>query len=438
MIRGRFGHVPIAAVLVLLVVTPGLSQTTGQQSGPRIILSFGNDQFIPKAAIEAVTGARFQSDFHGLRFLDEASVIVLADIAFGQLPPILQSSLVQWVELGGTLLVTGGSSSFGFGAYAGTPLGSILPLLAGNSDKLGHGFSPTYVLNPGHPLFAGVTTATMANFNETTVAQDANLLLEYRGVSKGGAAGVGLTGAGRPFTTVTGQIAGGTFAAPGSPGTPSSIIVLGPRIGSGVAGTPGVGGQSTVPVPTIGAGTTVGSLPAPTPGTTPSPVGLGQSPPAGAFVAPGGTTITPGSGGQGGAVGLPTPLQAPVPTPTTTPGVLANPVLPTGGTLTAGGVPPGSYIITAPGAAGTVVVTESGGLPGQTAPGIDPGFAAEGGIQGGGRAAMPLIAERRHGNGLVLAIALDMNAAGEWQDKENLTINAVRHLLDQSKLPLFR
>ncbi len=334
MICGRLGHVPIAAILVLLVVTPGLAQTTGQQSGSRIILSFGNDQFIPKAAIEAVTGARFQSDFRGLRFLDEASVIVLADIAFGQLPPLLQSSVVQWVELGGTLLVTGGSSSFGFGGYAGTPLGSLLPLLAGNSDKLGHGFSPTYVLSPGHPLFAGVTTTTMANFNETTLAGDAGLLLEYRGVSKGGFAGAGMTGAGRTFITTinpaTGQ-AQVTF------GTPAQSLA----------------GQVTNPV-------------------------TGQVVPA----APGSGTASSGPGGTGQGSGQPA--------------------------VTSGG---------------------------QT---FNPTFGSEGGIQGGGRAAMPLIAERRHGNGLVLAIALDMNATGEWQDGDKLTINAIRYLLDQSKLPLFR
>ncbi len=127
------------------------------------------------------------------------------------------------------------------------------------------------------------------------------------------------------------------------------------------------------------------------------------------------------------------------PTPTNTPGVLANPVLPGSGALDAGGVPPGTFIITSPGAApGTVVITQTGGLPGQNVLGADPGFATEGGIQGGGRAAMPLIAERRQGQGLITAIAVDMNATGEWQDRANLTINAIRHLLDQSKLPLYR
>ena len=133
MLRIRSYLLPATATLILLAVTPVLAQYTapalpgvGQvSSGQRVILSFGNDQFIPKAAIEATTGARFQSDFTGLRFLDEASVIVLADIGFAQLPPFLQSSLVQWVELGGSLLVTGGNSSFGMGGYAGTALGAI-------------------------------------------------------------------------------------------------------------------------------------------------------------------------------------------------------------------------------------------------------------------------------------------------------------------------
>ncbi len=507
MLSRSFGLLLATAALVLSAVTPGLAQVSPSQGGPRVILSLGNDQFIPKVAIEATTGARFQSDLQGLRFLDEVSVIVLADIPFAQLPPILQSSLVRWVDLGGSLLVTGGNASFGFGGYVGTDLGAVLPLVPGSGDRTSHGFSPTYVLNQGHPLFAGVTTTTMANFNETTVRQDASLLLEYRGVSKGGAAGAGITGGGRPFTTVTTAVVG-----PGGRVTRPSAVILGPAVGSGLAGTPGVGGQAPVPIPNIPSGT---------------PVAVFPTGGAGAPVATTGTTVTPGAGGQGGAIGLPVPPPAPssplvggtpvdfgqtipsgpvnfgqtipsgpvnfgqtipsgpgnigqtipsgpanigqtipsgpgnlgeapppsivppppptvlgmptTPTPTNTPGVLANPVLPGSGALDAGGVPPGTFIITSPGAApGTVVITQTGGLPGQNVLGADPGFATEGGIQGGGRAAMPLIAERRQGQGLITAIAVDMNATGEWQDRANLTINAIRHLLDQSKLPLYR
>lgn len=432
--RMPFCYLAAALAIVWATVTPGLAQLTpspwteqtpGIRNKPRIILSLGSDQFIPKGTIEAATGARFQSDLRGLRYLDEVSVIVLADVSYAQLPLVLQSNLVQWVALGGALLMTGGNSSFGLGGYTGTAVGSILPLVPASADRTVHGFSPTYVLNQGHPIFAGVTTTTMANFNETALARDASLLLEYRGVSKGGAAGAGLTGSGRPFTTATtqtGQTPSGppTFSAPGSPGSPTSVVVLGPQIRSGVASTPGVGGQARVPVPNIAPGTTVGSLP--------------TSPAGSPVVTPGGTTITPGGGGQGGAVGQPTPGQPSAPTVTNTPGVLANPVLPSGGALTAGGIPPGGFIVTEPGPGGGVVITQTGGLPGQNVLGADPGFATEGGIQGGGRAALPLIAERRQGNGLILAIALDLNATGEWADRETLTTNAIRYLLDQSKL----
>jgi hypothetical protein len=418
----------LAAVLGIALGSPGLAQIPmlPPLAPQQVILSLGNDQFVPRATIEVTTGARIQSDFRGLRFLDEVSVIILADMPFAQLPPLLQTSLTQWVELGGSLLVTGGNSAFGSGGYAGTALGTILPLQPISSDRTQHTFSPTYVLNPSHPIFTGVTTTTMANFNETTVAGDASLLLEYRGVSKGGAVGAGLTGSGRPFTTTTTttvQTPGGAaFASPGATGTrtQSSVAVLGPAIKSGVAGTPGVGGQGTVPVPNIASGTAVASLPTST---------------TGAPVTTGGTVITPGSGGYGTAVGQPTPLQPAAPTATSTPGVLANPVLPTGGSLGAGGIPPGSAIVTQPGPGGTVTVTQTTGLPGQNLLQADPGFATEGGLQGGGHAAIPLVAERRQGSGTVLAIALDMNATGEWQDRYTLTINAVRYLLEQSKLP---
>ena len=279
------------AVVVAFLCLPGLAASAQVPAQPprgseRVILSLGNDGFVPKAAIQATTDARFQSDLAGLRFLDEVSVIVLADIPFAGLPAVLQSSLVKWVELGGSLLVTGGNNSFGLGGYAETPLGGILPLVPRGADRLGHGFSPTFVLQPNHPIFAGVTTTTMANFNETMLAGDATLLLEYRGASKGGVAGSGMTGSGKGF---------------------------------GLLGAPGIG----------------------------VPGGVGQ-----------------------------------------------------------GGIP------------NTVIAT----------------INTEGGIQGGGRAILPLVAERRQGQGLVVAIALDMNAAGEWQDRDRLMANTIRYLLEQSKL----
>jgi hypothetical protein len=135
-----------------------------------------------------------------------------------------------------------------------------------------------------HPIFAGVTTAPMAFFNETSVPGDGLLLMDYRGASKGAVAGGGLTGSGRPF-------------------------------GEAGRGIPG---------------------------------GIGQ-----------------------------------------------------------------------------------GGIPNlQTGP-----INTEGGIQGGGRRTFPLIAERRQGQGTILAIALDMNATGEWRDRDTFTMNTIRYLVTQSRLP---
>jgi hypothetical protein len=279
--------ISIVGLMFLCGPVPGsvtLPDTASGQAREKIILSLGGDQFIPKAAIEATASARFRGDLKGLQYLDEVSVIVLADIAYAQLPPVLQASLVQWVELGGGLLVTGGNSSFGLGGYAETPLGGILPLRPDMRDYTNHPFFPAYVLVESHPIFAGVTTASMANFNETAVAGDGTLLLEYRGASKGAGAGGGMTGSGAAF--------GGT--------------------GAGVPGGVGTGG---IPNLNIGAANT------------------------------------------------------------------------------------------------------------------------QGGLQGGGQRPRPLIAERRQGQGTVLAIALDMNATGEWRDRDLLAANAIRYLLGRSALP---
>lgn len=322
----------IASALYQLLGIPALAQAPAgiPQGSERIILSLGKDAFIPKGVIEATADVKFQADLAGLRFLDEVSVIILADIPFGQLPPVLQSSLGRWVELGGSLLVTGGNNSFGLGGYADTPLGALLPLIPRSPDRLGHGFSPTLVLQPSHPIFSGVTTTTMANFNETTLAGDATLLLEYRGASKAGFAGAGMTGGGRTFLTTV------------NPKTGQAQVTLGTPAQS-------LAGQVTNPV-------------------------TGQVVQAG----PGSGTASTGLGGAGQGSGQP---------------------------------------------AGT-----SGGSE------FNPTFASEGGIQGGGRAVLPLVAERRQGQGLVLAIAVDMNATGDWPDRDRLMANAVRYLLEQSRL----
>lgn len=283
----------VAFLLAALVGLVGLNLAAGQDGAPsasraqRVILTFGKDQFIPKAGIEAATGARFQSDFRGLRFLDEVSVIVLADIAHGSLDPILESRLADWVNLGGSLLVTGGNNAYGLGGYVGTSIGSILPLLPDPRDKTVHSFGPPLPIDQSHPVLAGVTLASMAYFNETKLAGDATLILEYRAASKGGFAGGGLTGAGRPFGTV----------------------------GAGVPGGVGQGG-----IPNTGIGT----------------------------------------------------------------------------------------------------------------------INTEGGIQGGGGLPWPLLAERRLGAGTVLATSLDLNATGEWKDRDAYAVNLIRYLLQASRLPQAR
>ena len=334
--RGKLWRlVPIALVLALLGgAWPGPAPFTAQAlaaQDERTILALGNDQFIPKAAIEAMTGARFRSDLRGLRFLDEVSVIVLADIAYANLPAALQGNLAQWVELGGSLLVTGGNNSFGLGGYAEAPLGELLPLRPTKGDKTGHPFSPAFILSESHPLFTGVTPTPMGFFNETIAAGDGTLLLEYRGTGKAGFTGAGMTGSGRTFVTTTNPATGQPQVTLGTPAQSQAGVVTNPVTGQTIQAGPGSGTASS------GAGAT----------------------------------------GQAG-------------------------VFP--GTLSGGGS-------------------------------FNPGFGTEGGIQGGGRATMPLVAERRQGKGLVVAVALDMNATGEWRDGATFAANLIRYGLDQSKLP---
>jgi hypothetical protein len=276
----RPAAVLVAGVLAISLGTPALAQLFAPPAPPtqRIILSLGSDQFIPKATIEGATEARFQSDLRGLKFLDQVSVIILADLPFNSLDPFLQNEIPHWVSLGGSLLVTGGNRSFGLGGYVGTSIGSILPLLPDPRDKTVHSFGPPLPIDQNHPALAGVSLVSMAVFNETQLAGDAALILQYRAGSKGGASGGGMTGSGRTFVTTVNPKTGQPQVTLGTPAQSQAGQVTNPVTGQTLAVGPGSGTVSS------GAG------------------GVGQS---GVF--PGanstGQTFDPGFGTEGGLQG---------------------------------------------------------------------------------------------------------------------------------------
>jgi len=209
----------IGCALTLSVLVAGV-EVSAEQALPKLILSLGNDSYLPQRAVEEATGAQVRRDL-GSFDLTDFSLVILSNIPYGNLPSGVQRGLVDFVQQGGSLLVTGGSRAYGSGGYAGTDIGAILPLKPTRSDWVPHPFGPTLILQPSHPILQGVTVLTMAFFNELDLNSGAMEIAQYRKASKAAFAGGGDPGGGeiagggrRPMPLIAeGQSGKGTIIA---------------------------------------------------------------------------------------------------------------------------------------------------------------------------------------------------------------------------------
>lgn len=121
-----------------------------------LILSLGEDSYLPKSAIEASTGAKFIEEM-GENKLGQIQLVILSNIDFSSLPGLLQNGLPDYVRSGGALLITGGARSYGNGGYGNSNLAAILPF----QILYPQDWQPTRVgamvpVDKGHPVFRGV------------------------------------------------------------------------------------------------------------------------------------------------------------------------------------------------------------------------------------------------------------------------------------------
>lgn len=193
--RDRWLAASFAVFLVLCVA--GVAPAA-EEASSRLILSLGDDSYLPQGAVEGATGAKVKRDLGGSDLID-FSLVILSGISYQTLPSEVQANLVDFVRRGGSLLVTGGSQAYGSGGFVGTDIGDMLPLKPRGRDWVPHSFSPTFVLEPSHPILQGVTILTMAHFNELGLNRNATLIAEYRGSGKAAVAGSGLLATGEGF-----------------------------------------------------------------------------------------------------------------------------------------------------------------------------------------------------------------------------------------------
>jgi hypothetical protein len=124
--------------------------------------------------------------------LPQVAVLVLANARFASLPPTIQERLVEYVNSGGSLLITGGSQTFGSGGYRA--VASIVPFqIRSDNDWRFISFRPPVALQPGHPILAGVTFLTVGTVNDMNPRPDATEILQSAG---GGRAGIADGGGG--------------------------------------------------------------------------------------------------------------------------------------------------------------------------------------------------------------------------------------------------
>ncbi len=141
-------------LLTFLLLAWGLLRPAHAQ-GP-VILSLGEDSYLPKNAIEASTGAKFL-DSLGNKKLEEIQLVILSNIGHTSLPEPLRDGLVGFLQNGGALLITGGARSFGSGGYGNSNLAGILPFqIMYPRDWQPSRMGDIVPIDKGHPVFSGV------------------------------------------------------------------------------------------------------------------------------------------------------------------------------------------------------------------------------------------------------------------------------------------
>jgi hypothetical protein len=79
----------------------------------KLVLALGDNSYVPT---EAVMGAQVANEL-GDRDLMEFAVVILSNIPYNQLPGAVQERLTEFLDQGGSLLITGGPNAYGSGGY---------------------------------------------------------------------------------------------------------------------------------------------------------------------------------------------------------------------------------------------------------------------------------------------------------------------------------
>ena len=170
---------PIRIVIgVLLGVGLWLYSATAEPT--KLVLALGDGSYVPA---EAVTGAQVANEL-GDRDLVEFAVVILSNIPYNQLPGAVQEHLTEFLDQGGSLLITGGPNAYGSGGYQA--MAALVPFeMRATHDWRSHPFKQVIPIQPGHPILRGVIFRTVGSFNDLNPKAGAVEIAQYAGGGTG-------------------------------------------------------------------------------------------------------------------------------------------------------------------------------------------------------------------------------------------------------------
>ncbi|MCI0371027.1 MAG: hypothetical protein L0214_06505 [candidate division NC10 bacterium] len=164
----------LALMMILVVAGPAAAA----EHLPKLALALGDTSYLSEDVV-AESGAALRTEL-GEFGLDEYSLLVLANVPLAAVPSGVREGLPDFLSKGGSLLLTGGPGAFGSGGYEA--IAPFLPFgLRGGADWRANPFKPVLLLQPGHPIFAGVSLPTIGTFNDLNPRPGASELAQYQG-----------------------------------------------------------------------------------------------------------------------------------------------------------------------------------------------------------------------------------------------------------------
>lgn len=168
----------ISPIRVLVGVLLGLSLLfyPAAAMAAKLILALGDDSYIPG---DAVQGAEVKKELGEYELL-EFAVVILSNVPYGGLPGAVQGRLSEYLDRGGSLLITGGANAYGSGGYQA--VADLLPFeIRAPQDWRAVPFKAVIPRQPGHPILEGVTFPSVGTFNDLNPKPGAVEVAQYAG-----------------------------------------------------------------------------------------------------------------------------------------------------------------------------------------------------------------------------------------------------------------